>query len=243
MSRTRTPRNSTDPRHRYHAVLEGTRKPETSFEIALDHLLHGTELSTESPVLAAVLDSVEAALASFDLKTARTMFDACLLGLGTPEELQAAFDVPVAETQAYAHLFFDRSVFQNGFHVMAYIASVEDEDVRSLLQSAHTRGFRELRFKYAAERETPAPDEIMSRVLEADARQYMRDRNIPLSDPRSKQVFALGKHVIDTAQVLAKTPVAKAQAEGAEGEEFVIQSGPLNPTLDELLSKGVEISY
>lgn len=223
-------------------MMLGTRAPEGPHEIALDHLLNGTQVSEDVP-----LQGVSAALSSFDVQGVRHMFDACLLGLATPEELQDVFNVSLEEAEAYAELFFDRSVFHNDFHVIAYIGSVADEQVRALLQSAYVKGFREIRFKYASERNAPPTEQILERMLEADARQYMQHQALPFSDPRAKHALALGKHVVETAQVLAKAPAAKtaggASGEGSGETQFVIQSGPLNPTLDELLSKGVQIAH
>jgi hypothetical protein len=223
-------------------MMEGTRVPESAHEIALDHLLHGTALT--EPVS---LEGVEAALSSFDVPAVRAMFDACILGLATAEELQEVFGVSGDEVAAYTELFFDRTVFHNDFHVIAYIGSVVDEDQRKLLKSAHVKGFREIRFKYAAERHSPPTDQILERMLEGDARQYMEHQSIPFSDPRAKHVLALGKQVLETAQIIAKTPVVKTAGGGggeAAGEtQYVIQSGPLNPTLEELLSKGIQIAH
>lgn len=223
-------------------MMEGTRVPESAHEIALDHLLHGTDLT--EPV---ELEGVEAALSSFDVDAVRAMFDACILGLATPEELQEVFGVSPEEVAAYTELFFDRSVFRNDFHVIAYIGSIANEDQRKLLKSAHVKGFREIRFKYAAERGGPATEQILERMLEADARLYLEHQNTPFSDPRAKHVLALGKQVLDTAHAIAKAPAVKTAGGGggeASGEtQYVIQSGPLNPTLDELLSKGIQIAH
>lgn len=245
MSRTRTPRNSPDPRHRFHAVLAGSRAITTPYEIALDHLLHETKLPESFDER--VLKATEAALTSFDVAPVRGLFDASLLGLATADDLAEAFSVSKEETEAYAHLFFDRSVFANDFHVIAYIGTVSDKDIRELLQDAHTKGFRMLRFKYAADTAPPAPDQTLMRMFEADARQYLQEQNLPLSNKRVKEVRALGKQVLSTAQTLAKVPSAASAAKSASEtdvpHDFVIQSGPLNPTLDELLSKGVEIIH
>lgn len=223
-------------------MLEGTRVPENDYEHALLFCIDGTALPDSVPE--ALLTGVESALASYDVEGVRMLFDACLLGKATVEELGDVFGVSAEEAQAYAALFFDRSVFINDFHVIAWIASIEPADSRTLLKEAYTKGFRTLRFQYAAERHEPAVADSLSRILEADARTYVASQHVPLGDSRYKDRTALGKHVITTAQALAKITDAKDTDNAASSEgEFVIKPRPPNPTLEELVASGGKLVH
>lgn len=246
MSRPRTQRKDSDPRHRFHAITEGVRAPETPHEVALDHLLNHTALPAGFPE--EILEAVDGALHDYDTEGVRRLFDACILGRATLEELEEAFGVSRAEGEAYMHLFFDRGVFQNDFHVIAYIASVLDETARTFMKEGYTKGFRALRYKYASDREPPSIVTSVQRMFEADALQYLEKRDVALDDRTVKELRTLGKHVLAEAQVLAKIAAPAPDKASGDGDgapkttEFVIQSGPLNPTLDQLLSKGIVIA-
>lgn len=233
----RLPHNPPDPRTRYHAVQRQSRSADTPYEHALHHLLHSVPLSPEA---ADVLRDVTAAYGSFSVPGVRHLFEACLLGQATDEELTQHFGVSAGEAAAYRHLFFDMAVFPNTFHVIAYIASVVDPVERELLREGHTRGFRTLAFKYAPARASLDPEEAIQRIFESDARLYMQYKDVVPTSKAAKEVRALGKQVVTTAQALGKiAPPKKVEEDGLA--TFVIESGPGNPTLDDLLAKGVEV--
>ena len=250
MTRTEVPPKLPDPRQRYRALAEGQRVPETPFEEALQRLLQG------DPAAGADDEAVARALQSYRIPSVRSLFDACLLAGGTPDELEEAFQVSQAEYAAYAHLFFDKAVFHNSFHVIAYIASLKDEGTRELLKEAHTQGFRALRYKYAGETSPPAPEHTVQRMLEADSKRYAELLQTPLTDASIKEVRALGKQVLAGALALNRISggggAGGAGGAGAGGEgadagaetpDYVIQSGAKNPTLAELLAAGGEIAH
>lgn len=229
-----------DPRRRFNAIISEARAPETAAEKALYHLLAPSKVPLKS-VDPEVLAGVRAACVSYETPTVRALFDACLLGRATAEELQAAFGVSLAEARAYAELFFDRAVFQNDFHVIAFIRSVTDDAARELLKEGFTKGFRALRHQYASDVEPPTAETTLQRIFEADAQLYMQHRTTPLTSKAVKEVRALGKYVVGVAQVMGK--VAPPKQERQDGDtDFVIENGPANPTLEELLEKGVELA-
>lgn len=223
-------------------MLAGARAPETVHEYALAFALHGEQPPEGANVTDATLDAVVAALASFDVSGVRQLFDACLLGKATPEELERAFNVSQAEVEAYTSLFFDVSVFTNDFHVIAWIAQRPELD-RATLKEAHTKGFRAIRFQYAADREAPSVETALSQVLEADTRAYLALGHILPGDSRHKDVAALRKQVVTTAAVLHKiaTPTDAPQ-EASGDDEFVIKPRPPNPTLEQLVASGGQIA-
>lgn len=239
----RLPTNQTpDPRHRYHAIAGLKRSPENAIERALLHVLDpkahpATKLEGET------LKSVRAACASFQNQAARYLFDACLLGRATPEELEEAFGVTRGETAAYATLFFDRGVFDNDFHVIGYIAQESDPQAHELLKEGFTKGFRALRFKYASEPTPPSPEATLQRIFEADAQTYMQHRATPLTNRSVKEVRALGKHVIATAQALDKVKAPVVETARDDDTQFVLENSPANPTLDELLAAGAKLAH
>jgi hypothetical protein len=226
-------------------MLQGTRTAASPYEIALSCLLHDTEYPADIPP--EIVEGVEAALATFEVEGARLLFDACLLGRASAEELAEAFRVSPEEATAYSTLFFDRDVFHNDFLVIAWIGRLENEPTRLRLQEAHIKGFRALRFEYAALKDSPSAAQALEQILEADARAYMKQQHIPLGDPRSKELRVLGKQVQASAQALVKVsaPVKGSDAPGAEdasGEgSFVIKPRPANPTLEELVARGISV--
>lgn len=239
MPRTRPPRNAPDPRHRYFAIDQGTRVAASAYEHALAHLLHGTDL--DAAVTPEVLAATTAALHSYDVVNVRRLFDAALLGGGTPEELLKYFRVPENEYTAYAHLFFDRSVFPNAFHTMAWISTVVDVPTKELYREAYTQGFRAMRFKFAPDGTGADVDDALSLMMQADARAYY-DARVPLGDRRGKDLRVLGKQVLSTATTLAKVAKAAPDEESSSNApEFVVQSRPANPTLQDLLDRGIVI--
>lgn len=230
--------NRFNPRGRFEAILNRTRGPETPEEIALAHLLHDAPLPDGfDPELVA---AVNGALGSFEAGTARTLFDACLLGKATAADLREAFGVAESETAAYRSLFFDRGVFPNDFHVISFISSEKDAKARELLREGYTKGFRALRFKYAPSVEPASPETTLQRIFEADSQLYMQQKDIPLTNKSVKELRSLGKHVVTTAQVLTKFGAAR-EVPRDETTDFVIESGPENPTLKDLLAQGIEI--
>lgn len=220
-------------------MLQGSREARGPHEEALKTLLDvGGECS---------LPGVEAALASYDVPQVRALFDASILGKATAGDLAEAFAVTPEEAEAYMLLFFDRAVFVNDFHVIAWISGIEDEALRKRYTAAHTHGFRTLRFEFSSRAVAPGPAEALAAVLEADSRTYLQNRHLPLSDERTKELRALGKQVQAGAQALVKAGVAAATAPGTAGategtrEEFVLQHRPPNPTLEELVAKGIPV--
>lgn len=237
MSRTRTPRDKPEPRHRYRAVLTGSRLPATPYEAALSHLLDGADLTPDAKY---AVDGVEAALRTYDLEKARDLFDACLLARAPSEEIEAAFHVAPDELDAYAHLFFDIDVFPNDFHVQAYIAEQPDGPRRAVLQEGFVKGFGALRTKYAGA-QVLTPEQALQQMFTRDAQLYVAAQDIPLGDKRIKEVRALGKQLLTAAALVDKVSAPKETVTASGSVEFVIQSGPKNPTLDELMDRGVEI--
>ncbi len=238
MPRIRKP-HSRDPRHRYTAISEGDRPPETPREAALCELL-GSAPAPLGPEAQAVLPAVGAALCSFDDPRVRQLFDACLLAKAAPEELQSVFGVSIEEAGAYAELFFDRTVFLNDFHAIAYVSSVADPGERKLLEEAFSKGFSALRAKYASTPDLSA-EAALEQIFRADAQQYLRERDVPVGHKAGKELRALHKSVMATATALDKVSGPSEDARDLE-VTFVIESGPPNPALEELLSKGVSIA-
>lgn len=226
-------------------MLQGTRTAASPYEHALNCLLHDLEYPED--LSADIRAGVEAALATYEVEGARMLFDACLIGKATVEDLAEAFRVAPEEATAYSTLFFDRDVFHNDFLLIAWIGRLANEATRLRLQEAHTKGFRALRFEYAALTEGPSAAHALEQLLETDARTYMKASHIPLGDPRSKELRVLGKQVQASAQALAKVnaPVKGADAAGGEGAssegEFVIKPRPANPTLEELVAQGISV--
>lgn len=200
------------------------------------HVLHGSPLPPEA---AGVVGAVSAALSSYDVENVRDLFDACLLARATSEELEEAFHVTPGEYAAYAHLFFDRSVFSNDFHVQAYIA-LQDGPRREILKEGFVRGFSTLRVKYAGA-QALSPEAVVSQMLTRDAQLYAAAQDIPLGDKRTKAARDLGKQLLATVVTATKVASPKDEAVSAGEAEFVIQSGPKNPTLEDLASRGIEV--
>lgn len=243
----RLPTDKADPRHRYHAIADRTRAPVNAYEIALLSLLEPTAKLPARPE-PEVVKSVQAACMSFQTDRVRALFDACLLAEATSEELSETFNVERGEYAAYETLFFDRSVFKNDFHVIAYIAAEPDEMARELLRDAFSKGFRALKFKYASAAEAMSPQEAMQYMLEEDLQLYRAYRATPPTAKTSAGVRALGKQVLATAQALGKTAAqAPAGDEDSaprdEDAQFVLDNGPTNPTLEELLAAGGKLAH
>lgn len=241
MSITTKSHDAPDPRRRYHAVAAGFRASETPYELALEALLHGDTCDTS--LESAVFDGVTAALTSYENPTVRRLFDAALLGRATDEELHQSFDVAIEEARAYRHLFFDLTVFPNAFHVVAWIGQEPDVAQRDFLREAHLHGFRTLRFRFAPGG-APSAVEALERMLEIDARQFVDVSTMSMSDDRQKNLVALRKGIVTTTQALGKAGAAVAAAapeSSTEDSEFVLQSRPANPTIDELLARGIEV--
>jgi len=238
------PRNfkshNTDPRHRYTAMARNARAPETVHELALCALLREEPPVARTEDVKGALPAVEAALLSYENDATRRLFDACILAKGTGEELRDTFSVSLEEYAAYSELFFDRSVFHNEFHAIAYIASTEDDRERQLLEEAFSKGFATLRAKYAPALELDASG-TLEQIFRADAQQYLRERNVPVTHKASKDLRALHKSVVATAVALNKAAAPQHDHSDQEAQ-FVIESGPSNPTLDDLLAKGATIA-
>jgi len=231
------------PNHRQCAVVGDLRELETPEERALDYLLSGIldgEVSQET------LSAVTQAWQSYQDVRVRALFNACLLGGATPEQLEEVFHVSVEETAAYTHLFFDVSVFQNSFHVFGYIAGLAEESERALLQEGYTKGFRALQFRYAPAPEALSPETVLGQVFEANAREYIRQQAIvPPTSKAAAGLRALNKQVLAEAQALDKLGAGAKAAAAAEKNnlEFIIQTGPSNPTLEDLLRHGAELAH
>jgi hypothetical protein len=219
-------------------MSQGTRLPETPCEAALRELLSETptELSADAQE---ALAGVDAALTSYENLGVRRLFDAALLARATPEELQTSFGVSLEEAAAYAELFFDRGVFYNDFHAIAYI-SAQPDDERRLLEDAFSKGFGALRSKFAPGGPVSA-ESALEQIFLADAQQYLRERGVPVTHKAAKELRALQKSVVATAAAMGKAASPKEEVRDRE-PDFVIESGPLNPTIDELLSKGVALA-
>lgn len=189
-----------------------------------------------------ILAGVTSALASFDAVDARRLFDACLLAGASDEQLTASFYVDPLETAAYRHLFFDRNVFPNAFHVVHYIASRASDAEKTLLRIAHAQGFSAIAAQYGVAQQV-TPEMALENVLMADADMYRRHRELPLTHQSIKDVRALGKQVVATAQAIQKVQESRAVAAQRskmkrDDEDFVLVTGPANPTLEELLAAG-----
>lgn len=236
LPKTRTP----DPRHRYHAIAEGWRAPADDLERALAYLLDPKTVGSVS-VDAATLEGVQAACASYSIPAVRTLFDASLLGGAEPDDLEEVFEVSQAEAAAYVHLFFDRASFQNALHCIAWIASIGDVDSQRTLRDAFTRGFAAIRLEYAPAQAALTPMETMQELLNADARKYAKYKDLPLSDKTSKEVRALGKHLLTGTAVLSRS-APKAPEAKSDDVTFVIESGVANPTIDDLAAMNIEIA-
>lgn len=236
LPKLRTP----DPRHRYHAIAGSRRAPESDQERALAYLLDPQTVGSVS-VASSVLEGVQAALTSYFIPQVRVLFDACLLGGATAQDLEEVFEVSQAEAEAYAHLFFDRSSFQNALHCVAWIATQDEPESQRVLRDAYTRGFAAVRLEYAPAEAALSTVETLEQLFLADASKYTKYKNLPLSDKASKEVRALGKHLLSSAAVMNR--VAPKAAETKSDElTFVIESGVANPTIDDLAAMNIEIA-
>lgn len=190
---------------------------------------------------------VIAAVASNSVPTVRVLFDACLLAGATDSQLAAAFAVSPYEARAYRHLFFDRNVFPNAFHVVHYIATRQTEHEQELLRIAQSQGFAAIATQYGLPH-TVTPESALENVLAADVAIYRRHRELPLTHPAIKDIRALGKQVVETAKAVQKVQesrVAAAERKRTRTDDedvFELIPGPANPTLEELLAAGGELA-
>lgn len=234
------------PNHRHCAVVGDLRDLETPEEQALDYLLTEQTAQSDTSVSADVLRAVRAAFASYQNPKVRALFNASLIGGATAEQLEDVFGISQEETAAYTHLFFDVSVFQHHLHTVGYIGTIPDESERALLQEGYTKGFRAIQFRYAPAPEKISPENVLAQVFEANAREYIKQQAIvSVTHDAAPALRALNKQLMAEAQALDKMGMsARAAAKQKDGElEFVIKSGPVNPTLSELLEKGAEIAH
>lgn len=195
--------------------------------------------------LAEVERGVRAAMATYDVQMTRELFNACLLAGATEDELARDFGVDPLETIAYRHLFFDRNVFPNAFHLSHYIASRPASE-ETLLRIAQTQGYGAIALQYGMGQPI-SPEIALTNMLAADTAAHRKYRELPISHQSAKDVRALAKQITATAQVIHKVQESKtAAAERAKNkrddEEFVLVPGPRNPTLAELMAMGGAIA-
>jgi len=254
-----------DPAHRYRAIeaaairlraegqtydmLEALVESVYGAEAARFELAEGEEPSSERDEenLAKVRAGVMAAIATYDGPASRALFDASLLAGASEEQLAECFNVDPLETAAYRHLFFDRNVFPNAFHLITYIASRPVEGGEQLLlRIAQSQGFDAIVAQYGLN-QTLTPEAALQNVLHADAAAYQRYRELPITHQSTKDVRALGKQVVETAKAIQKvqesrTAAAERMRSRRDDEEFILVAAPANPTLRELLAAGGEIA-
>lgn len=233
-----------DPRRAYNAVVDGLSDAAAPLHVqALAYVLapEGTPAPEDAGVLA-LLPGVTAAYSSFLTKYVRNLFDACLLGKATDEDLQDAFGVSLAEASAYRALFFDRTVFTNDFHVLDYVAREFDKDRQDLLKEAFKGGFRAMRFRFASETQAATPRAALERLLDVDSQSYVAHSAMPMGNGARKNLDAVGKRVIDTAAALMKISDPKKVEQDEQGQ-YVIESGPVNPTIEDLRSHGIHLEH
>ena len=201
--------------------------------------------AADAELLECVRAGVLAAVASYDIPTTRNLFEACLLAGASSADLEQHFAVSAYETAAFSHLFFDRTVFPNAFHIVHYIASQSEEE-QVLLRIAQAQGFDAIALQYGSAR-TVTPESALENVLIADAASYRRYRELPITNQSAKEVRALGKQVVATATAMQKVHDAKSAAlqrskSAHDDVDFEIIPGPPNPTLAELLAAGGQIA-
>lgn len=260
-------RTSYDPARRFKAHVKAAHAAGLAgesydlFEAMVESVLgaHGSALAAPLPddasdkqraaadidLIEGIQRGVRAAVATYDIPSARNLFEACLLAGASSEDLEREFAVSAYETAAFSHLFFDRTVFPNAFHVVSYIAS-QSKDDQDLLRIAQAQGFDAIATQYGSAREV-TPEAALANVLAADAANYRRYRELPITDQTTKEVRALGKQVVATATAMQKVHDAKSvtmqrSKAAREGDDFVIVPGPANPTLLELLDAGGRIA-
>jgi hypothetical protein len=203
------------------------------------------ELEREKHALSEVERGVRAAITSYDVDITRSLFDACLLAGATETELAQNFSVDPLETAAYRHLFFDRNVFPNAFHLSHYIAS-RPEAEQTLLRIAQTQGFNAIAMQYGMGQPI-SPEIALTNMLAADTAAHRKYRELPISHQSTKDVRALAKQITTTAQAIHKVQESKSAAaerlkKNRTDEEFVLVPGPRNPTLAELMAMGGAIA-
>lgn len=203
------------------------------------------EAAQQRDALADVERGVRAAMSTYDVQMTRELFDACLLAGATEADLARDFGVDPLETAAYRHLFFDRNVFPNAFHLSHYIASRPDSEM-TLLRIAQTQGYSALAVQYGMGQPI-SPESALTNMLAADAAAHRKYRELPITHQSQKDVRALAKQITATAQAIHKVQESKtAAAERAKGkrddEEFILVPGPKNPTLAELMAMGGAIA-
>lgn len=217
-------------------------EPEPTDDVELE-AARARELADLSDAhIAAVRRGVRSAIATYDVPMTRQLFDACLLAGADETDLAQAFSVDPLETVAYRHLFFDRNVFPNAFHLSHYIATRTDPGEETILRIALNQGFEAIVMQYGLGQPI-SPEAVLTNVLAADAAAHRRYRELPITSQATKEVRALTKQVVATAQAIHKVQESKtAAAERMKGrkhdEDFVLVPGPVNPTLDDLLAAG-----
>lgn len=233
-----------DPRRAYHSVRNGAPLAGSKYAAALHWLLTDSD-SPEFPRDSFdedLLGGVERAWTSYHTPAAQWLFDAALLARATDEDL-AAFGVTPAEAAAYRALFFDRSVFPNDFHVIAYIQSALQVSplYHELLELAHTGGISALHVRYAGHTAI-SPTAVVENMLSGDARQYFKQQGVAAGHRAVKDVRALGKQVLDAVQVANALVPAKGAQTDAEPAQYVIQRTPPNPAITQLIELGIEFT-
>lgn len=238
-----SPTNFSEPRHRFYDAMKEDFAEGTPRQKALHALIY-----PDAGLPSCEDMGVAKAYISYMNEPVRALFDACLLAKASSEELELCFGVDKDETAAYAELFFDTSVFGNDFHVVAYISALGTDTpaqaaAKALLQEAFTQGFAAVKFKYGASHKVMVTPELALRqIFTGDAKRYAEMQNLPLTSKAAKDLRSLGKHVVTTAQTLEKL-APKSAVKTDKDFTFVLDSAPPNPTLDDLLSKGVEIIH
>lgn len=198
-----------NPRHRFEALRNQTKTPETGAERSLYVLLHGVEsLNKAVPYKpwekgCEINSSILYPLEVFKQESIRSVLEAFLISGGDATEIGRALSMPPDEVSAYQELFFDTSVFRTDLELIVFMQQVpEDNPYKNLYRIGFHQGLGALQWHFCRNKPTPLPEEIIKTLMTDTYYRALEHRGLPITGKVAKEALKLARVSMDCAKTL-----------------------------------------
>lgn len=200
---------SLNPRHRYEALLQKRRVPETNHERSLYVALHGKDaLNKVVPFRPWSEDQEVDTLVHYPMNVFRSdairnILEAFLIASKNDFSVAEALAMPPEEVNFYREIFFDTSVFKTELEVMVFMQEIpEDHPAKPYYRIAYHQGLGALQWHFCRNKGEVGAPEVVKTLMTDSYFRSMEHRGQLITGKLAREAAKYAKISLECARAL-----------------------------------------
>lgn len=200
---------SPNPRHRYDALANQRRIPETNHERSLYVALHGKDaLDKLSPLrlwnpdqeINSILDYP---MLVFKTESIRSILESFMIATDNDFSISQAISMPPEEVSVYRELFFDTAVFKTELEIMVFMQEIpEEHPYKPYYRIAYHQGLGALQWHFCRNKGEVLAQDVIKTLMTDSYFRSMEHRGQAITGKLAREAAKYAKISLECARAL-----------------------------------------